>query len=86
MSDLKLNKYTSNFHPLEVVGRGSDPQLQAGENLNWETQQATGQNFPKLQPVRTQHTPLTDAEASPKLGSLQPGPVDRQEGGAWQWR
>ena len=24
----------SNFHPLEVVGRGSETQLQAGENLN----------------------------------------------------
>ena len=24
----------SNFHPLEVVDRGSDPQLQVGENLN----------------------------------------------------
>ena len=24
----------SNFHPLEVVGRGSDTQLQMGENLN----------------------------------------------------
>ena len=25
----------SNFHPLEVVGRGSETQLQVGENLNW---------------------------------------------------
>ena len=24
----------SNFHPLEVVGRGSETQLQVGENLN----------------------------------------------------
>ena len=24
----------SNFHPLEVVGRGSETQLQLGENLN----------------------------------------------------
>ena len=23
-----------NFHPLEVVGRGSDAQLQVGKNLN----------------------------------------------------
>ena len=23
-----------NFYPLEVVGRGSEPQLQVGENLN----------------------------------------------------
>ena len=29
----KLNKYC-NFHPLEVVGRGSDTQLRVGENLN----------------------------------------------------
>ena len=29
----KLN-IMSNFHPLEIVGRGSDPQLQVGENLN----------------------------------------------------
>ena len=25
----------SNVHPLEVVSRGSDPQLQVGENLNY---------------------------------------------------
>ena len=25
----------SNFHPLEVVGRGSEAQLQVGENLNY---------------------------------------------------
>ena len=25
----------NNFHPLEVVGRGSDAQLQVGENLNY---------------------------------------------------
>ena len=24
----------SNFHPLEVVGHGSETQLQVGENLN----------------------------------------------------
>ena len=24
-----------NFHPLEVVGRGSETQLQVGENLNY---------------------------------------------------
>ena len=30
MFGLKLN---SNFHALEVVSRGSDPQLQVGENL-----------------------------------------------------
>ena len=24
----------SNFHPLEVVGRGSETQFQVGENLN----------------------------------------------------
>ena len=27
----------SNFHPLEAVGRGSEPQLQVGENLNSST-------------------------------------------------
>ena len=27
--------YISNFHPLEVVGRGSETQLQVGENLNY---------------------------------------------------
>ena len=26
--------YMSNFHPLEVVGRGSETQLQVSENLN----------------------------------------------------
>ena len=30
---LKFNKM-SHFQPLEVVGRGSETQLQAGENLN----------------------------------------------------
>ena len=30
MFRLKLNKYE--FHPLEVVGRGSDTQLQVGDN------------------------------------------------------
>ena len=34
MFDLKLSKYTSNFHSLEVVSRGSETQLQVGENLN----------------------------------------------------
>ena len=34
MFGLKLNKYMRNFHPLEVVGRGSETQLQVGENLN----------------------------------------------------
>ena len=28
----KLNQYMSNFHPLEVVDRGSETQLQVGEN------------------------------------------------------
>ena len=27
----------SSFHPLEVVGRGSETQLQMGENLNYST-------------------------------------------------
>ena len=33
MFGLKLNKY-DNFHPLEVVGRASETQLQVGENSN----------------------------------------------------
>ena len=43
MFSLKLNKFENvwsqikknviNFHPLEVVGRGSETQLQVGENL-----------------------------------------------------
>ena len=33
MCDLKLPNM-SNFHPFEVVGRGSDSQLQMGERLN----------------------------------------------------
>ena len=32
----------SNFHPLEVVGRGSETQLQVGENLNKRTQREKG--------------------------------------------
>ena len=31
MSGLKLNKYYVFFHSLEVVGRGSETQLQVGE-------------------------------------------------------
>ena len=34
-----------NFHPLEVVGRGSETQLQVGENLNKLTQQDKGQEI-----------------------------------------
>ena len=34
MYSRKSNKYLSNFHPLEVVGRGSETQLQVGENVN----------------------------------------------------
>ena len=34
MLRLKLNK--NNFHPLEVVDRGSETQLQGGENLNFK--------------------------------------------------
>ena len=32
----------SNFHPLEVVGRGSETQLQAVENLKKVTQRVVG--------------------------------------------
>ena len=35
MFRLKLNKYIGYFHPLEVVGRGSETQLQVGEDLNY---------------------------------------------------
>ena len=31
---LKLDKYMCNFYPTDVVGRGSETQLQVGENLN----------------------------------------------------
>ena len=34
MFDIKSNTIMSNFHPLEVVGRGSETQLRVGENLN----------------------------------------------------
>ena len=32
---LKLKQNMSNFHPLEVVGRDSDTQLQVGKNLSY---------------------------------------------------
>ena len=32
-----------NFHPLEVVGRGSETQLQVGKNLNYPTQRSQGE-------------------------------------------
>ena len=38
---LKLNKL-SNFHTFEVVGRGSETQVQVAENLNKFTQQHKG--------------------------------------------
>ena len=31
-----------NFHPLEVVGRASETQLQVGGNLNYTTQRFKG--------------------------------------------
>ena len=34
MLGLKLKIYISNFHPLKVVGRCSETQLQVGENLD----------------------------------------------------
>ena len=34
MFGLKLNTNTSNFHPFEVVGRGSKTKLQVGEKIN----------------------------------------------------
>ena len=34
MFDLKINKYISNFRTLEVVGRGSETQLQVGKKLD----------------------------------------------------
>ena len=33
MFDLKLNEYMSNFQPIELVGRGSEAQVQVAENL-----------------------------------------------------
>ena len=33
MFGFRLNKYRVIFHQLEIVGRGSDTQLQVGENL-----------------------------------------------------
>ena len=34
MCSFKLNKY-GDFHSLDIVGRGSETQLQVGENLNY---------------------------------------------------
>ena len=34
MFDFKLNKHERNFHPLEVVVRGSEQQLQVGKNFS----------------------------------------------------
>ena len=35
MFSLKLNKYKSKSHPVVVVGRGSETQLQVGQNLTY---------------------------------------------------
>ena len=37
-----------NFHPLEVVGRGSETQLQVGENLNMLKAHTKGERIKKL--------------------------------------
>ena len=37
----QMDTNMSNFHPLEVVCRGSETQLQVGENLNMITNRAT---------------------------------------------
>ena len=37
-----VTEYASNFHPLEVVDRGSETQLQVGENLNPITKHLKG--------------------------------------------
>ena len=44
MFGLKINKYEyfSNFHRLEVVGRGSETQLQVGEDVYKITQLLKG--------------------------------------------
>ena len=41
-------KQMSNFQPLEVVGRGSETQLQVGENLNKITLYALGKYYAYL--------------------------------------
>ena len=40
----KLRKHMSNFHPLEVVGRGSETQLQVGANFNLMTLRVKDEN------------------------------------------
>ena len=39
--------FKHNFHPLEVVGRGSETQLQVGENLNETTWRENGSSCNK---------------------------------------
>ena len=46
----------SNFHPLEVVGRGSETQLQVGENLNYLILRLKGEKK-HLVPSRPPTTP-----------------------------
>ena len=40
--DKKYVTYVSNLHPFEVVGRGSDTQIQVGENLNARSRRFNG--------------------------------------------
>ena len=35
--DVSFSLFRCNFHPPEIVGRGSDTQLQVGVNLNYLT-------------------------------------------------
>ena len=44
----------SNFHPLEVMGRSSETQLQVGENFDKITQREKG----SLTPVQTKRVPI----------------------------
>ena len=46
---VSISTNMSNYHPLQVVGRGSQTQLQVGENLNFIIQRLKGYTF---QPLR----------------------------------
>ena len=56
----------TNFHPLEVVGRGSETQLQVGENLNKLTQQAKGYLYCRCDLLWRCQRPLPSTPPTPQ--------------------
>ena len=66
------------FHPLEVVGRGSDTQLQVGEKLNVVTERFAFLPLGPLDPKGYIAVPFVRRRRTPSISPilLQHGPTD----------